>query len=159
LFLARSLRRRRETVVRLALGVSRWRLAMQAVTESFVLSLLGAAAALLIARWAGAGIRALLVTAVGPSHSVLTDWRTVGLTIGLAVAAGTLVALVAALSEGRSDLGQTLRGGARGGVADRARLRAGLLVTQAMLSVALLIGAALFVRSLERVKSMRIGYD
>ena len=159
LFLARSLRRRRETVVRLALGVSRGRLVAQALTESLVLSLLGAVAALLIAQWAGAAIRTLLVTPVGASASVFTDPRTVGLTIGLAAAAGILVGLVTAISSGRGDLSQTLRGGVRGGVAERARLRAGLLITQAALSVALLIGAALFVRSLETVKSMRIGYD
>jgi predicted permease len=63
------------------------------------------------------------------------------------------------MSADRGDLSQTLRGGARGGVAERTRLRAGLLITQAALSVALLIGAALFVRSVERVKSMPIGYD
>ncbi len=159
LFLARSLRRRRETVVRLALGVSRARLVMQALTESLLLSLLGAAAALLIAQWAGAAIRGLLVATTGPASSVLTEPRTLGLTIGLAVATGVLVGLVTALSSGRGDLGQTLRGGVRGGMAERARLRAGLLITQATLSVALLIGAALFVRSLERVKAMRIGYD
>ena len=159
LFLARSLRRRRETVVRLALGVSRGRLVMQAMTESLLLSLLGAAAALLIAQWAGAAIRTLLVTAIGPSPSVFTDPRTVGLTIALAATAGVLVGFVTAISSGRGDLSQTLRGGVRGGVSERARLRAGLLVTQATLSVVLLIGAALFVRSLQTVKSMRIGYD
>jgi predicted permease len=159
LFLARSLRRRRETVVRLALGVSRGRLVMQAMTESLVLSLLGAAAALLIAQWAGAAIRTLLVTPIGPSPSVFMDSRTVGLTIVLAATAGVLVGFITAISSGRGDLSQTLRGGVRGGVAERARLRAGLLVTQAALSVVLLIGAALFVRSLQTVKSMRIGYD
>ena len=159
LFLARSLRRRRETVVRLALGVSRGRLVMQAMTESLVLSLLGAAAALVIAQWAGAAIRTLLVTTPGPSSFVFTDPRTVGLTIALAAAAGILVGFVTAISAGRGDLSQTLRGGVRGGMTERARLRAGLLVTQAALSVALLIGAALFVRSLDAVKAMRIGYD
>ena len=159
LFLARSFRRRRETVVRLALGVSRERLVMQAMTESLVLSLMGAGAALLIAQWAGAAIRTLLVTALAPSPSVFTDPRTVGLTIALAAAAGILVGLATAMSADRGDLSQALRGGARGGVAERTRLRAGLLITQAALSVALLIGAALFVRSVERVKSMRIGYD
>ena len=89
LFLARSLRRRRETVVRLALGVSRGRLVMQAMTESLVLSLLGAGAALLIAQWAGAAIRTLLVTTAGPSPSVVTDGRTVSLTIALAAARGS----------------------------------------------------------------------
>ena len=159
LFLARSLRRRRETVVRLALGVSRSRLVMQALTESLVLSLLGAGAALVIAQWAGAAIRTLLVTTQNPSSFVLTDSRTVGLTIALAAAAGVFVGLLTAISAGRGDLSQTLRGGVRGGMTERARLRAGLLITQAALSVALLIGAALFVRSLEAVRSMRIGYD
>jgi predicted permease len=159
LFLARSLRRRREIVVRLALGVSRGRLVLQAMTESLVLSLLGAAAALLIAQWAGAAIRTLLVTPIGPSPSVFMDPRTVGLTIALAATAGVLVGIVTAISSGRGDLSQTLRGGVRGGVGERARLRAGLLVTQAALSVVLLIGAGLFVRSLQSVKSMRIGYD
>ena len=159
LFLARSLRRRRETVVRLALGVSRGRLVMQAMTESLVLSLLGAGAALVIAQWAGAAIRTLLVATPGPSSFVLTDSRTVSLTIALAATAGLLVGFITAISAGRGDLSQTLRGGVRGGMTERARLRAGLLVTQAALSVALLIGAALFVRSLDAVKSMRIGYD
>ena len=159
LFLARSFRRRRETVVRLALGVSRGRLVMQAMTESLVLSVMGAGAALLIAQWAGAAIRTLLVMARAPSPSVFTDPRTVGLTTALAAAAGILVGLATAMSADRGDLSQTLRGGARGGVAERTRLRAGLLITQAALSVALLIGAALFVRSVERVKSMPIGYD
>ena len=159
LFLARALRRRRETVVRLALGVSQARLVMQAVTESLLLSLLGAAAALAIAQWAGAAIRGLLVAPIAPSASVFTDWRTLGLTIGLAVVSGILVGLVTAMSASRGDLSQTLRGGVRGGVAERAHLRAGLLITQATLSVALLIGAGLFVKSLVRVKAMRIGYD
>jgi predicted permease len=159
LFLARSLRRRREIVVRLALGVSRGRLVAQSITESVLLSLLGAMAALIIAQWVGAAIRRILVAAQGPSAPVFTDFRTLGLTISLAVSIGVLVGLVAALSTGRGDHAQTHRGGARGGVSERARLRAGLLVTQATLSVVLLIGATLFVRSLSAVKAMRIGYD
>jgi predicted permease len=159
LFLARSLRRRRETVVRLALGVSRSRLVMQSVTESLVLSLLGAGGALVIAQWAGAVIRQRLIAMRGPSESIFTDWRTLGLTIGVALLTGVLVGLVTALSMGHGDLAQTLRGGARGGGSDRSRLRATLLVIQATLSVVLLIGAALFVRSLTAVKNMRIGYD
>jgi len=109
LFLARSFRRRRETVVRLALGVSRGRLVMQAMTESLVLSVMGAGAALLIAQWAGAAIRTLLVMARAPSPSVFTDPRTVGLTIALAAAAGILVGLATAMSADRGDLSQTLR--------------------------------------------------
>jgi predicted permease len=159
LFLARGLRRQRETAVRLALGVSRSRLVMQSVTESLVLSLLGAGAALLVAQWAGAAIRQMLVSTNAPSVPVFADWRTLAVTIGVAIATGTLVGLVPPLASGRGDLARTLRGGARGGVSDGARLRTSLLVVQATLSVVLLIGAALFVKSLDAVKRMPMGYD
>jgi putative ABC transport system permease protein len=159
LFVARGIRRRRETTVRLALGVSRSRLIGQAVTESLVLSLLGALTALVVAQWAGAAIRRLLIDRAAPSPSVFTDWRTLGATVALAIVVGVLVGAIPTLSADRGDLAHTLRGGARGGVSEKARLRGVLLVMQAALSVALLIGAALFVRSLGAVKSMRIGYD
>jgi predicted permease len=157
LFLARSLRRRRETVVRLALGVSRARLVIHALTESLILSLVGAVVALAVAQWAGAAIRRLLVD--GANSSRITDSRTLAVTIVLGVLAGIFVGVVSTLATGRGDLAQTLRGGARGGVSERARLRAALLVTQATLSVVLLVGAALFVKSLRAVTAMRIGYD
>ena len=159
LFLARALRRRRETTVRIALGVSRRRLIAQAMTESLVLSLLGAVAAILVAQWAGAAVRRLLVDGQGPSPSVFTDWRTLAATIALALIAGVVVGMVPAFAADRSDLAHALRGGARGGFTDRGRLRGALVVMQAALSVALLTGATLFVRSLGAVKAMRIGYD
>ena len=159
LFLARALRRHRETTVRLALGVSRARLALQSVTEALVLSIAGGIAALLVAQWAGAAIRHSLLGATAQVSPVYTDWRTIGITLGLAVAAGVLIGLIPTLAGGRSDLARTLRGGARGGMSEKARLRASLLVVQAALSVLLLVGAALFVRSLGAVRAMRIGYD
>jgi len=159
LLLARALRRHRETTVRLALGVSRARLVAQSVTESLVLSVAGGIVAVLVAQWAGAAIRHSLLAATAPAAAMYTDWRTLSVTFGLAVAAGVLVGLAPALSAGRTDLSRTLRGGARGGVAEKARLRASLLVVQAALSVLLLIGAGLFVRSLDAVRAMRMGYD
>ena len=159
LLLARALRRHRETTVRLALGVSRARLVTQSVTESLVLSVAGGIVAVLVAQWAGAAIRHSLLAATAPAAAVYTDWRTLGVAFGLAVAAGVLVGLAPALSAGRTDLARTLRGGARGGFAEKARLRTSLLVVQAALSVLLLVGAGLFVRSLDAVRAMRMGYD
>lgn len=158
LFLGRALRRRRESAVRLALGVSRGRLVIQSVMESLTLALVGGAAALLVAQWAGAAIRSMLITTT-TATPVLTDWRTIAITLGLAIAAGVLVGLVPSLLSNREDLAASLRGGVRGGMSEGGRLRSSLLVVQATLSVVLLVGAALFVRSMESVRAMRMGYD
>jgi predicted permease len=158
LALARALRRQRETAVRLALGVSRRRLIMESLTESIVLAVIGGVAALVVAQWAGATIRGMLVTASAPLV-VFSDRRTIGITLALSLAVGVVVGLVAAPFWGRVDLVRSLRGGARGGVSDGTRLRTTLLVAQAALSVVLLVGAALFVRSLGAVQGMRMGYD
>ena len=159
LFLSRALRRQREIAVRLALGVSRGRLMMQSITESLVLALIGGAVALVVAQWAGSAIRALLIDSRGAPIRVFTDWRTLGVTLGLAIVVGVVTGLIPALASGRDDLAPALRGGPRGGVSPRTRLRTGLLVVQSALSVALLVGAALFVRSLEAVRAMPMGYD
>ncbi|MEX2180305.1 MAG: ABC transporter permease [Gemmatimonadaceae bacterium] len=159
LFLARALRRQRETAVRLALGVSRGRLMRQTLTESVLLSLLGSAAGLLVAQWGGTGMRRLLITTQGASLDVMTDWRTLGVVIGIALVAGVLTGLAPAATSGRGDLAKSLKAGAREGTYHRSRLRVALLVTQGALSVVLLVGAGLFVKSLNNVRGMRMGYD
>jgi putative ABC transport system permease protein len=159
LFLARALRRQREIAVRLALGVSRGRLVTQTLVESLTLSLLGSAAGLLVAQWGGSAMRRLLVAGQGASLDVLTDWRTIGVVIGVALLAGVLTGLAPALLSGRGDLAKALKAGAREGTYHRSRTRVVLLVAQGALSVVLLVGAGLFVRSLDNVKEMRMGYD
>jgi predicted permease len=158
LFLSRALRRHRETAVRLALGVSRGRLVRQSIMESLTLALIGGVVALLVAQWAGAAIRGMLITTL-KAAPVLTDWRTIAVTLGLAVAAGVLVGLAPSLLANRGDLAASLRGGVRGGMSEGGRLRSSLLVAQATLSVVLLVGAALFVRSMASVRAMPMGYD
>ena len=159
LFLARALGRQREIAVRLALGVSRRRLMMQYLTESLTLSLIGCIVGMAVASRGGAAIRGMLISSAGASLDVFTDWRTLGLAIGVALLAGVLTGLAPALLSARGDLAKSLKAGAREGTYQRSRTRTVLLVTQGALSVALLVGAALFVRSLDRVKSMRMGYD
>ncbi|HEX7546986.1 MAG TPA: ABC transporter permease, partial [Gemmatimonadaceae bacterium] len=159
LFLARALKRQREIAVRLALGVSKRRLIVQALTESLVLSALGCLSGLLVAQWGGAAIRRILITGQGASLDVFTDWRTIGVAAIITVATALLTGFVPALLSGRGDLAHDLRSGSRGGTYQRSRARTVLLVAQGALAVALLVGAGLFVRSLENVRAMRLGYD
>lgn len=158
LFLARALRRRRETAVRLALGGGRARLMMQWGTEALALALLGCVAALAFATWGGAALRQLFV-GKGAPIAVVTDWRTLGISAALAVVAALLTGLAPALVANREDIALDLKAGVREGTRQRSALRTGLVVFQVTLSVVLLVGAGLFVRSLGHVRALRLGYD
>jgi putative ABC transport system permease protein len=160
LMFARVLRRRREIAVRLALGVSRQRLVAQFVVEGALLAVIGCAAGLLAAQWAGVAVQRLLFLQVtGPDGGLIADWRTIGAAAACACVSALLVAVGPAILATRSDLAGSLKSGARAGVTQHSRLRSTLLVAQGALSVVLLIGAALFVRSLTRVVSIPLGYD
>ncbi|HEV8599724.1 MAG TPA: ABC transporter permease [Gemmatimonadales bacterium] len=158
LMFARVLRRRREISVRLALGVSRARLVAQSLTESLLLAGLGCCAGILFAQWGGAALRRLFLPADG-TLEVLADWRTLAVASACALSTGLLTGLGPALLAVRGDLAGGLKAGAREGTQQRSRLRAGLLILQGALSVILLVGAGLFVRSLQHVRGMRLGYD
>ena len=159
LLLARALRRRREVAVRLALGVSRARLLSQLLTESVLLALLGGMAGLLVAQWGGQVLRTQFLPTTGEGASVLADTRTLVFAGAAVVFVGLVTGLAPALQSGRGDLTTSLKSGAREGTYHRSRLRAALLVLQGALSVVLLVGAGLFVRSLNNVRALRMGYD
>jgi putative ABC transport system permease protein len=158
LLLARALRRRREIALRLALGISRARLLSQLLTESLVLALLGGAAGVLIAQWGGAALRAAFSTGTAPVPAI-RDGRTLLFTAGAAIAVGMLTGVAPVIQAGRASLTNDLRTGSREGTYHRSRVRIALLLFQGALSVLLLVGAGLFVRSLRNVDSIRLGYD
>jgi predicted permease len=139
--------------------VGRARLARRSLVESLVFALLGGAAGVLVAQWGGLAIRRLLITTEGASLDVLTDWRTLALSLALAIVCAVLTGIAPSFVMQWGDVARALRGGSRGGVRGRSRLRAALLVTQAALSVVLLVGAGLFVRSLLHVRALPLGYD
>jgi putative ABC transport system permease protein len=158
LLLARALRRRREIAVRIALGVSRARLLSQLLTESVLIAAIAGAAGVLVAQCGGALLRSLFLPKEAES-TVIGDTRTL-IVVGVAVLiAGFLTGLAPALQTARVELTHDLKTGAREGTYHRSRARVVLLVIQGALSVVLLVGAGLFVRSLRNVKSMRLGYD
>jgi predicted permease len=156
LFLARALRRRREVALRLALGVSRKRLLAQSLTESLLLSLLGCTVGLVIAQWGGIALGRLFVS---DGSGLGMDSRTLGVALAAALLAGVATGLAPVLLARGDDLAATLKAGGRAGAYQPSRLRSGLLVFQGALSVILLVGAGLFVRSLSNVGEMHLGYD
>ena len=158
LFLARALRRRREVALRVALGVTRRRLLSQSLTESLVLSLIGCAVGIAVAQWGGRSLRRLFLPS-DTALDVVTDWRTLGIAVVAALVAAVATGLTPLILADRRDLVTTIKAGAREGTYQRSRLRSTLLVMQVVLSVVLLVGAGLFVRSLERLRTLRLGYD
>ncbi len=152
------MRRRRETAVRLALGVSRRRLFAVRVLESALLTLLGGGAAVLLAAWGSDLVRALLLPDLAWRVSI-TDPTLLGFIAAASLAAGILAGLIPALQSSRPELMSALKSGGHGATSRRSRLRTGLLVAQAALSVVLLAGTGLFVRSLDAARRVDMGFD
>jgi putative ABC transport system permease protein len=158
LLVARAIRRRREIAVRLAIGVSRGRLLTQLLSESTILALAGGAVGVLVAQWGGGLLRGLLLPDVEWTSPAL-DPRVIAVTVLLALAAGLLTGLAPLRQLSRTDVVSDLRSGGRGVSLRGSRMRRGLLVMQGAISVVLLIGAGLFVRSFQNVRSLDLGFQ
>jgi predicted permease len=157
LILARNSARRREIVVRLALGASRARIAWQLFTENLTLSLLGAFVGLLLSVWATHVLVSLLPTSSLPmAFHLQPDFVVFSFTAGVAVATAILFGLGPALRTSREKVEMSLHGGQRIiGSAWSGRL---LLASQLALSLPLLVGAGLFVDTLHNLKSSDLGF-
>jgi len=162
LLLVRAAGRRREIAVRLALGASRGRLLRQLLTESLLLACIGGAAGLLVAHWGAE----LLASFTPPSDFPVglnpgVDSRALAFALALSVVTGVVFGLAPALRASRPDVVGTLKdeAGTTAGGFRRARLRGGLVVAQVSLSLLLLVGAGLLLRSLENARSFDPGFN
>src|SRR6185503_20668073 len=147
--------RQKEIGLRLALGASRSRLIRQLLTESVLLSAIGGVLGILFAIWIKDGL--LVVSDWGgrgmSSLEPRLDWRVLGFTLGLSLLTGIVFGLAPAWRATRVDLTPSLKDSGRSSSAvHRSLLSRGLVVVQVALSLLLLVGAGLFVRSLLNLK-------
>jgi predicted permease len=159
LLLGRASGRQKEIGVRLALGASRWRLMRQLLTESVLLSGIGGALGLVFALWIKDGL--LAVSDWGPrALEPKLDWRVLGFTLGLSLLTGIVFGLAPAWRATRVDLTPTLKDSGRSSsAASRSLLSRGLVVMQVALSLLLLVGAGLFVRTLLNLQRVDLGFN
>lgn len=162
LLLARGVARHREFAVRLAIGAGRWRLVRQVLTETLVWTVLSGAIGLLLASWASGVLVSMMSTWESPiALETAPTWRVVSFTIGLAFATAGIFAIVPALRSTRVHGGSALKEAAEveGAGSRRWSLVKTLVVAQVALTVLLLFGASLFVRSLNRILAQDAGFE
>ncbi|HEX7315758.1 MAG TPA: ABC transporter permease [Pyrinomonadaceae bacterium] len=162
LLLARASGRRKEMALRLALGASRWRVVRQLLTESVLLSLAGGAAGLMLALWAIDLMKAAPPPpgALPVAPDFVVDVRVLFFTLALSALTGVLFGLAPALQASRPDLVPALKDETVS--LDRGRrfsLRSLLVVAQVALSLVLLVGAGLFLRSVRHARAIDPGFD
>jgi macrolide transport system ATP-binding/permease protein len=157
LLLARAAARRREMAVRLSLGAGRFRVVRQLLTESVMLASLGGAFGVLFAIW---GVRSLtLLLSNGQENFTLhaeLNWSVLGVTAALSVVCGLLFGLAPAIQSTSPDVMPALKNGPGGG--PRRRAQHVLVVAQIAISFLILVAAGLFVRTLNKLHSVQLGY-
>ncbi len=160
LLLARGASRQRELSIRSALGAERWRIVRQLLVEAMLLSVIASAFGLAI----GYGLVQILTWAAPDGlprlDEVTMDGRVLAFTMGSAVVTGVLFGLLPALQVSRPNVSETLKLGTAGagGSGSRQRIRSALVIGEVAISVALLIGAGLLIRSLWRLQQVNPGF-
>ena len=161
LMLARGAGRQKEIAIRTALGSSRWRIARQLLTESVLLAVVGGAAGLLLAVWGVAALLAVAPKDLPRLNDVSIDARVLLFTIGITLLTGLVFGLIPALQTSKPDLNKALKETGRGvseGI-QRHQLRNALVVAELALSLMLLIGGGLLIRSFWRLQHVNPGFN
>jgi len=161
LLLARASVRQREIAIRLSMGAGRWRIVQQLLIEGTVLAVLGSVAALVALQWTSGLLIGFAPPSELPIHlDVAVDARVLWFTAAVAIGTVLLFALAPAAQAAPADVATTLRDvGAAGRVFSRHRLRRTLVAAQVALSISLLVGAGLCIRSLSAEAKMTPGFQ
>jgi putative ABC transport system permease protein len=159
LMLVRSSTRQKEMAVRVALGASRAKLVRQLLTESVLLTMLGAALGILLAFWGTSLIAAQLPDGIPRLQEAKVDAPVLLFTLAISLLTGLLFGLVPALQASRPNLTEGLKEGERGSSGRRQRLRNLLVVGEVALTLTLLVGAGLLIQSFRRVLQVDPGFS
>ena len=160
LLLARAASRRKEFAVRAALGASRWRLGRQLLIESLILSVAGGLLGLIFSLWVMSALARVSYYTVPRLEGIHLSYEALAFNLVVSVLSGVLFGIIPAFNFSKTDLQETLKdSGSTTTETQGKRLRGGLVVSEVALSVALLVGAGLLVRSMMRVLTTDLGFD
>lgn len=159
LLLAKAAPRQREIAIRTALGARSIHLLGQLLTESLVLAILAGGLGILLAAWGTAALVALSPETLPRATEIGFDWRVLAFTGGIALTTGIVFGLVPVIWASRADLVGALKEGSRGATAGHGRLRKTLIVAEVALSLMLLIGAGLMLRSFSQLRQVDPGFQ
>jgi predicted permease len=162
LLLAQSARREREMSLRVALGARRARIMRQLITESMLVALIGGALGLLIAYWGRTALWSFRPSFIEAGEvNLALDWRVLVFTLAVSIFTGVIFGIAPAIKSSRVDLAETLKVGGRGNSTSwRSNpLRSLFVVSEIALAMIALIGAGLFIRSMENAQRMNLGFE
>jgi putative ABC transport system permease protein len=158
LLLAKAAPRQREIALRTALGARRYHLLRQLLTESLLLAIIAGAIGVLLATWGTSALVALSPDTLPRAREIGFDWRVLAFTGAIALTTGIVFGLLPAFWGPRVELTDALKEGGRGGTSGGGRLRKLLVVAEVALSVILLVGAGLMLRSFSHLRSVNPGF-
>ncbi|HTG91148.1 MAG TPA: ABC transporter permease [Pyrinomonadaceae bacterium] len=158
LLLAKAAPRQREIAIRTALGARSRHLIRQLLTESLLLAVLAGGIGVLLAAWGTSALVALSPDSLPRAREITFDWRVLTFTAAIALTTGIVFGLMPAIWGPRVDLTDALKEGGRGSTVGGGLLRKLLVVTEVALSVLLLVGAGLMVRSFSRLRDVNPGF-
>lgn len=160
LLLARGAARQKEIAVRAAMGASRGRVIRQMLTESILLSAIGGLAGIILSIWLTDVLLSILPEGAPRLDQVGIDYRVLGFALGISALTGILFGLVPALQASKLDVSSSLKEGGRTGEGHRrTSARTLLLVGEVALSLMLLVGAGLLIKSFLRLQEIRPGFN